>query len=57
MSVAPDALLQEAILLHRQGDLAEAWREGETDYATVAMRFAMKEVTIDKATGRIVSVP
>jgi predicted lipid-binding transport protein (Tim44 family) len=23
-----------------QGDLAEAWREGETDYATVAMRFA-----------------
>jgi predicted lipid-binding transport protein (Tim44 family) len=38
-----------------QGDLAEAWREGETDYATVAMRFAMKEVTVDKATGRIVS--
>jgi predicted lipid-binding transport protein (Tim44 family) len=38
-----------------QGDLAEAWREGETDYATVAMRFAMNEVTVDKATGRIVS--
>jgi predicted lipid-binding transport protein (Tim44 family) len=38
-----------------QGDLAEAWREGETDYATLAMRFAMNEVTVDKATGRIVS--
>ena len=38
-----------------QGDLAEAWREGETDYATVAMRFAMKDVTLDKATGRVIS--
>ena len=38
-----------------QGDLAEAWREGDTDYATVAMRFSIAEVTIDKATGRIVS--
>ncbi len=26
-----------------QGDLAEAWREGRTDYATVAMRFALKD--------------
>src|SRR5262249_47920549 len=24
-----------------QGDLAEAWREGDTDYATVAMRFSL----------------
>src|SRR5882757_1872377 len=24
-----------------QGDLAEAWREGETDYASVAMRFSL----------------
>jgi predicted lipid-binding transport protein (Tim44 family) len=38
-----------------QGDLAEAWREGDADYATVAMRFAINEVTVDKATGRIVS--
>ena len=38
-----------------QGDLAEAWREVDTDYATVAMRFAINEVTVDKATGRIVS--
>lgn len=37
-----------------QGDLSEAWREGQDDYATVAMRFALKEGVIDKATGRVV---
>ncbi|RXH15501.1 Tim44 domain-containing protein [Bradyrhizobium guangzhouense] len=38
-----------------QGDLAEAWREGETDYATVAMRFALTDKTVDRNTGAIVS--
>jgi predicted lipid-binding transport protein (Tim44 family) len=38
-----------------QGDLAEAWSEGEDDYATVAMRFAMPVATLDKATGKVVS--
>ena len=28
-----------------QGDLAESWREGETDYATVALRFALTDKT------------
>jgi predicted lipid-binding transport protein (Tim44 family) len=37
-----------------QGDLAEAWHEGSDDYATVAMRFALIDKTIDKATGRTV---
>jgi predicted lipid-binding transport protein (Tim44 family) len=37
-----------------QGDLAEAWREGATDYATVAMRYALKDVTLDRTTGRVV---
>jgi predicted lipid-binding transport protein (Tim44 family) len=37
-----------------QGDLAEAWRENATDYATVAMRFAHTDVTTEKATGRVV---
>jgi predicted lipid-binding transport protein (Tim44 family) len=37
-----------------QGDLAEAWREGDADYATVAMRYGLIDVTRDKATGRIV---
>ncbi|KJC35108.1 Tim44 domain-containing protein [Bradyrhizobium sp. LTSP857] len=38
-----------------QGDLAEAWREGETDYATVAMRFALTDKTVDRNTGAIVT--
>lgn len=37
-----------------QGDLAEAWRENETDFATVAMRFSLVDKTIDRASGRIV---
>ncbi len=37
-----------------QGDLAESWREGATDYATVAMRFALRDVTVDRASGRVV---
>src|SRR3979490_1994860 len=38
-----------------QGDLAEAWREGDTDYASVAMRYALVDKTFDRATGRLVS--
>lgn len=37
-----------------QGDLSEAWREGSSDYATVAMRFALSDVKVDKASGRVV---
>lgn len=37
-----------------QGDLAEAWREGDTDYASVAMRFSMVDKTVDRATGQLV---
>jgi predicted lipid-binding transport protein (Tim44 family) len=36
-----------------QGDLAEAWREGSTDYATVAMRFALNDTMVDRASGRV----
>lgn len=36
-----------------QGDLAEAWSEGNREYATVAMRFSMLDVTRDSA-GRVV---
>lgn len=39
-----------------QGDLAEAWREGPTDHATAAMRYALTEQTIDRASGRAVAV-
>lgn len=37
------------------GDVAEAWREGNTDYATVAMRYESRDVTRNRATGEIVS--
>jgi predicted lipid-binding transport protein (Tim44 family) len=36
-----------------QGDLSEAWSEGGREYATVAMRFSMVDVTRD-ASGRVV---
>jgi predicted lipid-binding transport protein (Tim44 family) len=37
-----------------QGDLAEAWREGETDYASVAMRFSLVDKTLERTTGRLI---
>jgi predicted lipid-binding transport protein (Tim44 family) len=37
-----------------QGDLAEAWGEDRTDYATVAMRYALKDVMVERASGRVV---
>lgn len=38
-----------------QGDVAEAWREGVRDYATVAMRYGSRDVMVDRASGRVVS--
>jgi predicted lipid-binding transport protein (Tim44 family) len=38
-----------------QGDLAEAWREGPTEYATVAVRFQLVDATVDRGTGRVIS--
>ncbi len=38
-----------------QGDLAEAWREGGSDYATVAMRFSLRDALVERASGRAVS--
>jgi predicted lipid-binding transport protein (Tim44 family) len=37
-----------------QGDLAEAWRDGDTEYATVAMRFSLIDWYIERTTGRVV---
>jgi len=37
------------------GDVAEAWREGGTDYASVAMRYESRDVTRNRGTGEIVS--
>ena len=36
-----------------KGDLAQAWAEGSREYATVAMRFSMLDVTRD-GTGHVV---
>src|ERR1700687_4042537 len=38
-----------------QGDLAEAWREDNTDYASVAMRFSRVDKTPERATGKLVA--
>jgi predicted lipid-binding transport protein (Tim44 family) len=37
-----------------QGDLAEAWSEGNADYATVAMHFALKDSMVERSSGRTI---
>lgn len=37
-----------------QGDLSESWREGDTEYATVAMRYSAIDYTADRTTGAVV---
>jgi predicted lipid-binding transport protein (Tim44 family) len=37
-----------------QGDLSEAWREGNAEYATVAMRYSLKDEIVDRASGRVI---
>jgi predicted lipid-binding transport protein (Tim44 family) len=37
-----------------QGDLAEAWREGEAEYATVAMRYSLNDQMVERESGRVV---
>ena len=37
-----------------QGDVAEAWREQGQEYATVALRFGLRDWTTDSATGSVV---
>ena len=47
------ALLTTRKLL--QGDLSEAWREGTTAYATVAMRYAIQDWKVDRTSQRVVA--
>lgn len=37
------------------GDLSEAWREPDAEYATVAMRFSLLSTDVERGTGRILS--
>ena len=38
-----------------QGDLSEAWTEGDSDYATVAMRYSLIDTMVDRKSGKLVS--
>jgi predicted lipid-binding transport protein (Tim44 family) len=38
----------------QQGDPAEAWREGDTEYCTVAMRYSLKDEIVDRSSGRVI---
>lgn len=38
-----------------EGDVAEAWREGSAEYASVALRYESRDVTRNRATGEIVT--
>ena len=37
-----------------QGDLSESWREDNTDYATVAMRYQSRDVMRDRSSGKAI---
>jgi predicted lipid-binding transport protein (Tim44 family) len=37
-----------------QGDLSEAWREGQDEYATVAMRYSLKDRMVARSDGRLI---
>ncbi|MBJ3784778.1 Tim44 domain-containing protein [Devosia sediminis] len=37
-----------------QGDLSESWREGQVEYATVAMRYSAVDYMVDRQTGAVV---
>jgi predicted lipid-binding transport protein (Tim44 family) len=37
-----------------QADIAESWREGDRDYATAALHYSSRDVTRDRASGKIV---
>ena len=38
-----------------QGDLAESWREGNVEYATVAMRYTLVDRMVDRASGAVIN--
>ena len=46
-------LVSDAKLL--AGDLSEAWREPDAEYATVSMRFSLISTDVERGTGRIIA--
>lgn len=53
-NAARDVVNKIADVKLQQGDLAEAWREGPVDYATVAMRYTLRDALIERASGKVV---
>ena len=39
-----------------QGDLSEAWRESDDEYATVAMRYSLEDSMVDRSSGRVAQI-
>jgi predicted lipid-binding transport protein (Tim44 family) len=39
----------------QQGDLAESWREGDADFATVALRFSLVDKTFDRNSNQVIA--
>jgi len=37
-----------------QGDLSEAWREGNDEYATVAMRYSLNDRLVERTSGKLI---
>lgn len=37
-----------------EGDVAEAWREGDTEYATAALRYSSRDWMVDRQSGAVV---
>ncbi|MFC3205356.1 Tim44 domain-containing protein [Aquamicrobium soli] len=37
-----------------QADIAESWSEGDRDYATAALHYSSRDVTVDRETGKVV---
>ncbi|NGP17936.1 TIM44-like domain-containing protein [Devosia aurantiaca] len=38
-----------------QGDVSESWREGNTEYATVAMRYQLRDWSVERTSDRVVA--
>src|SRR5438094_7081198 len=52
LATPPDML--SARMVQVISDLAEDWREGKIDYATVAMNFALKDSMVERTSGKTV---
>jgi predicted lipid-binding transport protein (Tim44 family) len=45
---------QISVIKLLQGDLSEAWSEGEDEFATVSMRFSLNDRIVERTTGKLI---